>query len=51
MAKAEMGFLKFIVRPLYGALSVFLGDRLKECVDNLDENIIEWEKIYTKAIS
>jgi hypothetical protein len=40
MAKAEMGFLKFIVRPLYGAISSFLENKLKECVENLDENII-----------
>ncbi len=49
MAKAEMGFLKFIVRPLYGAICNFLDNKLKECVDNLDDNIVEWDKLFKNS--
>jgi calcium/calmodulin-dependent 3',5'-cyclic nucleotide phosphodiesterase len=51
MAKSEMGFLKFIVRPLYALTSVLLEDRLQKDVANLDESIIEWEKLQVKAMS
>lgn len=51
MAKSEMGFLKFIVRPLYAATSYLLEDRLKKEVENLDESIIEWEKLHAKALT
>lgn len=45
MAKNEMGFFKVIVRPLYLAMNTFSKGVLKECLDNLDESIIEWDKI------
>lgn len=36
LSKSEMGFFKFIVRPLYSALSKFLEDKLQDRVGNLD---------------
>jgi predicted HAD superfamily phosphohydrolase YqeG len=49
-AKSEIGFLKVIVRPLHVTLSKFLNDGLRELVENLDETIIEWEKVLAKAL-
>jgi hypothetical protein len=45
MAKCEMGFLKVIVQPLWSLINNFLENKIEECVLNLNNNIIEWEKI------
>lgn len=39
LAKSEIGFIKFIVRPLWINLNSFLQDDLKQCVNNLEDNI------------
>lgn len=46
MAKNEIGFIKVIVRPLYNALNIFNKGILQNCVDNIDETILEWDKIF-----
>ncbi|CAD8154379.1 unnamed protein product [Paramecium octaurelia] len=48
MAKSEVGFFKFIVRPLWAVMSKFVEDRLQESIENLDYTIIEWEKLMIK---
>ncbi|CAD8079707.1 unnamed protein product [Paramecium sonneborni] len=48
MAKSEIGFFTFIVRPLWTVMSKFLEDRLKDNIDNLDNTIIEWQKLMIK---
>lgn len=45
MAKQEIGFFKVIVRPIYALMNQFLKDGIKECVDNIDNTITQWEKI------
>ncbi|CAD8073508.1 unnamed protein product [Paramecium primaurelia] len=45
MAKSEVGFFKFIVRPLWSIMSKFTEDRLQQSVDNLEQTIVEWEKL------
>ena len=50
MAKSDMGFFKVIVRPLYDLMNQFLGGTMQECIDNLDDTIIQWEKVHNKAI-
>ncbi|CAD8077401.1 unnamed protein product [Paramecium sonneborni] len=45
MAKSEVGFFKFIVRPLWSIMSKFAEDRLQQSVDNLEQTIVEWEKL------
>lgn len=50
LAKSEIGFIKFIVRPLWINLNQFLQDDLKQCTDNLEENIKSWEKIYEEYV-
>jgi hypothetical protein len=49
-AKSEIGFLKVIVRPLHVTLSKFLDDKLSSLIQNIDETIIEWEKVLSKAL-
>ena len=48
MAKSETGFFKFIVRPLWKCLSDFFNNELDHCVNNLDNTIIQWERIFTE---
>lgn len=45
MAKNEIGFFKVIVRPLYFVMNKFSKGMLQECLENLDETILEWDKI------
>ncbi|CAK69783.1 unnamed protein product (macronuclear) [Paramecium tetraurelia] len=46
MAKNEMGFFKVIVRPLWASLNEFYGKQLQNVIDNVENTIINWEKIY-----
>jgi hypothetical protein len=48
MAKSEIGFCKVIVRPLYALLSWALEGGLQDCIDNIDETILEWDKLCIK---
>ena len=45
-----MGFFKVIVRPLYDMMNQMIQGKLDQCIKNLDETIIEWEKVYNKAL-
>lgn len=38
MAKAEMGFIKVIVYPLWCLINTFLNNELEECIKNLSNN-------------
>ncbi|CAD8159906.1 unnamed protein product [Paramecium pentaurelia] len=46
MAKNEMGFFKVIVRPLWASLNEFYDKQLQNVIDNVENTIINWEKIY-----
>ncbi|CAD8211408.1 unnamed protein product [Paramecium octaurelia] len=50
MSKNEIGFIKVIVRPLYHQLNLFGKGAFQECMDNLDETIFEWEKVYQQEL-
>lgn len=41
-----MGFTKVIVKPLWEALNRFLSGELNDMVQNLADNISQWEKIF-----
>lgn len=45
IAKQEIGFIKFIIRPLWGEVNNFMENALQECVDNVDENKSRWEAL------
>ena len=45
LAKAELGFIKFIQKPLWKVLNEFLGNNLKIQMDNIENNIKEWEEL------
>ncbi|KAL4449247.1 hypothetical protein ABPG74_015629 [Tetrahymena malaccensis] len=50
LAKNEAGFIKMIVKPLWETMNKFLNDQLLEPVNNLENSILEWNKIYEKAL-
>ena len=39
LAKAEIGFFKFIVLPLWTLMNNFLENEVKEAIDNLNDSI------------
>ena len=50
MAKAEMGFLKVIVQPLWIIMNNFLKNQASEQVENISNNLKEWENIYNECM-
>jgi cAMP-specific phosphodiesterase 4 len=50
MSKSEIGFTQFIVKPLWESLNRFLGDDLRIFIDNLENNMKEWQKIHEKSL-
>lgn len=45
LAKAELGFIRFIQKPLWKVLNEFLGNSLQVQMENIENNIKEWEKL------
>lgn len=45
IAKQEIGFIKVIIRPLWNEVNNFMENSLKECVELIDDNQKQWEKI------
>lgn len=45
MAKNEIGFLTYVILPLWDAINVFDNKNLNECVSNIKGNIEEYKKI------
>lgn len=41
-----MGFLKVIVKPLWEIMNKYLWNELKKAIENLDNSIEEWNKLY-----
>lgn len=46
MAKAEMGFIKMIVSPLWSLINMFMDNELENLITNLNKNAEKWEQIY-----
>lgn len=44
VAKCQLGFIKFIVRPLYVSFCELVSSLKDEIIDNLDKNVAEWER-------
>ena len=51
LAKAEIGFIKFIQRPIWSLINVFFGNRLHFIMQNIEENINLWEKLLDEETS
>lgn len=49
MAKAEVQFIKFIIKPLWDTFNEFTGGALKIASDNLQDNLNKWEELYKKT--
>ncbi len=45
ISKQEINFIKVIVRPLWVEVNNFMENSLKECIDNVSDNQIKWEKV------
>ena len=45
LAKAEVGFLKAIVKPLWDILNSFLENNLDWAVKTLNDNLTQWNEI------
>jgi hypothetical protein len=46
MAKAEMGFIKVIVQPLWTVVNNFLNKDFDDALKNILKNGENWEKLY-----
>lgn len=44
ISKQEINFIKIIIRPLWGEVNNFMENCLKECLDNVVDNQIKWQK-------
>ena len=49
IAKNEAGFIKMIVKPLWETMNKFLNNQLQEPVANLEQSILEWNKLQEQA--
>lgn len=49
MAKAEMGFIKVIVQPLWTIVNNFLNKDFDDALKNLIKNSENWERIYNAS--
>ncbi len=45
MAKGEIGFLNFIVIPLWKLMASYIGDEMTPSINNLDDSIKQWKII------
>jgi hypothetical protein len=46
IAKQEIGFIKAIIKPIWEVMNNFMEGSLQICVDSVNNNSIEWEKVY-----
>lgn len=49
MAKQEIAFISFMIKPLWENCNKFFGDSLKMAVDNIETNIQGWKKVLDNA--
>jgi cAMP-specific phosphodiesterase 4 len=50
LAKAEMGFIKFIQKPIWSLLNGFFENQLDFIMKNIEDNIKNWELILEEEI-
>ena len=43
-ARTNLGFLDYVVFPLWKCMNEFLGGELEECIQNLQSNRVEWAR-------
>lgn len=49
MAKNEIGFMKFVIKPLWETVNDYTSWAMKIASDHVDANIHEWEKRLKEA--
>ena len=47
-AKSEIGFIKFIAKPLWGTINGFFEKKMAKQVEKIEENLRIWEGILEK---
>ena len=50
MAKQEIAFISFMIKPLWENFDKFFGGSMRKAVDNIENNIQEWNKLREIAI-
>ena len=50
LAKAEIGFIKFIQRPIWNTLNNFFDNKLDFIMNNIDGNVKNWENILEESL-
>lgn len=48
LAKAEIGFIKFVQKPIWNSINNFFDGNLSFALNNIEENIKKWEEIQQK---
>jgi len=50
MAKQEIAFVSFMIKPLWETFNQFSGEGMKIAVDNIDKNLKEWNVLLENAL-
>lgn len=50
MAKQEIAFISFMVKPLWELFNDFCGGAMQVTTKNIEDNLREWNVIYEKAL-
>lgn len=46
LAKAEIGFIKFVQRPIWIVVNDFFNNKLEFIMKNIEDNIKKWENVF-----
>ena len=50
MAKQEIAFVSFMIKPLWETFTLFFGEGMKIAVENIDKNLEEWNVLLEDAL-
>ena len=50
MAKQEIAFVSFMIKPLWETFTLFFGEGMKIAVENIDKNLKEWNVLLEDAL-
>lgn len=50
MAKQEIAFISFMIKPLWENFNLFFSGAMKKAVTNIEENISQWKILLEEAL-